>query len=76
MFENYRRMTLLEEIEYYMNSKTAREVLRGKTDLEFSRYLAENIIKLFDKRIDSLLDKSSKYEWVNALMQVKDMLKK
>ena len=35
----------------------------------------DDILQIFQKRIDVLLEQSNKYEWVNALMQVKEMLK-
>ena len=42
----------------------------------FEEEYVDLIIDLFEKRIDELLDKSSKYEWVNALTQLKEMLQK
>lgn len=36
---------------------------------------ANQVLKLFEKRIDKLLEQSSKYEWVNALVTVKEILK-
>ena len=36
----------------------------------------DEILKLFEKRVDELMDKSSKYEWVHALMEVKKELLK
>ena len=35
----------------------------------------DDILQIFQRRIDVLLEQSNKYEWVNALMQVKEMLK-
>jgi hypothetical protein len=43
-------LELEKEIEDFMNSKVCKEGLRAKTDTEFSKYLAREIVKIINSR--------------------------
>jgi hypothetical protein len=64
--------TLKEEIQ----EEYTRAILSIINSQQIDLLFTSKILKLIEERIDELLKQSNKYEWVNALMRVKEMLQK